>query len=215
MKKIIVTTSWDDGDKLDLKLANLLGKYGLHGTFYISPRGKKFSLLAGELKQLSQSQEIGAHTISHPDLTKLKSFEAKKEILDSKNYLEDLLKKPVKMFCYPFGKFNQEIKDLVKEAGFLGARTVENFKIHSPDDFFEFGTSLQIYTSRGFFNWLVFAKCLFSRVLKEGEIYHLWGHSWEIEKYQMWQELEGVLKYIAKRKDVLYLTNSQALETLL
>ena len=31
----IVTTSWDDGNKLDLKLAALLDKYGLVGTFYI------------------------------------------------------------------------------------------------------------------------------------------------------------------------------------
>jgi hypothetical protein len=37
-KEIIVTISWDDGQKLDLKFTNLLKKYGLKGTFYISTR---------------------------------------------------------------------------------------------------------------------------------------------------------------------------------
>jgi hypothetical protein len=34
---IYVTTSWDDGHKLDMKLAVLLKKYGIKGTFYICP----------------------------------------------------------------------------------------------------------------------------------------------------------------------------------
>lgn len=32
-KQIIVTTSWDDGHKLDLKLAKLLEKHEIRGTF--------------------------------------------------------------------------------------------------------------------------------------------------------------------------------------
>ena len=43
MKKTIVTTSWDDGHKLDLKLAALLKKYNIKGTFYISPHDNEFS----------------------------------------------------------------------------------------------------------------------------------------------------------------------------
>ena len=34
--KIYVTTSWDDGHSLDMKLYNLLEEYGLKGTFYIT-----------------------------------------------------------------------------------------------------------------------------------------------------------------------------------
>ena len=35
-KDLIVTTSWDDGQKVDLKLAKLLIKYDVKGTFYIT-----------------------------------------------------------------------------------------------------------------------------------------------------------------------------------
>ncbi len=245
---MIVTTSWDDASKLDLKIANLLEKYNLKGTFYVAPGDKRFSLSEREIKQLAKFQEIGAHSFSHPRLTELNHIEAEKEIVDSKEYLERVLGKEVKMFCYPFGKFNEEIKDLVKNAGFLGARTVGNFKIHFPNDFFEFGATVHVYPFpfrkkdahhyfflRPLFDpiqqcfWPILklklplkvflscsglAKGLFDYVLKNGSVYHLWGHSWEIEKYGMWKELEEILEYIAHRKDVLYLTNSEVLEKL-
>ena len=34
--KTLITTSWDDGNKLDIKVAELLDKYGMKGTFYIA-----------------------------------------------------------------------------------------------------------------------------------------------------------------------------------
>ena len=40
MSRLIVTTSWDDGSIQDLKLGELLMKYGIKGTFYI-PRSSK------------------------------------------------------------------------------------------------------------------------------------------------------------------------------
>jgi peptidoglycan-N-acetylglucosamine deacetylase len=52
MKKI-VTTSWDDGHKLDLKLARLLQKYNIAATFYISPANREFSK-----RDLLSEQEI-------------------------------------------------------------------------------------------------------------------------------------------------------------
>ena len=65
-----------------------------------------------------------------------------------------------------------------------------------------------------FFSWANLAKNLFDYTLKNGKIYHLFGHSWEIEKYGMWQELEEVFKYIAGRPNISYLNNSQTLESL-
>jgi len=60
MNKIIVTTSWDDGHKFDIRLAKLLDKYGLKGTFYIT---KNFQgrLSKEEIKSISKNHEIGAH----------------------------------------------------------------------------------------------------------------------------------------------------------
>lgn len=219
MKKLIVTTSWDDGNELDMKLADLLAKYNIKGTFYPSPKHKRFSLAEEDLKRLTQFQELGAHTMSHPHLTIKDTSEAKKEIITSKTYLEELLGREVKTFCYPYGEFNENIKNIVKEAGFLGARTVEDNVIDFPKDFFEFGTTLHVYPlsfwqKLRFFRWSRLAKSLFERALKKGDVYHIWGHSWEIEKHGLWSELEEVLKYIASREDCIYLTNGEMLEKL-
>lgn len=219
MKKLFVTTSWDDGSGLDIKLANLLAKYNIKGTFYPSPKHKRFSLTEEDLKQLSQFQEIGAHTMSHPHLIDKSIPEVGKEIITSREYLEELLGKKVKIFCYPYGEFNADVKNLVKGAGFLGARTVEDNVINFPKDFFEFGTTLHVYPLSfwqkiRFLKWSRLAKNLFDRALKKGDVYHIWGHSWEIEKYGLWLELESVLKHISNRNDCLYSTNSEILEKL-
>jgi peptidoglycan/xylan/chitin deacetylase (PgdA/CDA1 family) len=62
--------------------------------------------------------EIGAHTMTHPNLTQIPLAEARREIFDSKKVLEDLLGRPVVHFCYPFGGWNAQLRDLVREAGF-------------------------------------------------------------------------------------------------
>lgn len=219
MKKILVTTSWDDGNELDMKLAELLARYNIKGTFYPAPKHKRFSLTEENLKQLARFQEIGAHTLSHPHLATMGALEAGKEIIASKEYLEKLLGAEVKTFCYPYGEFNEVVKGLVKGAGFLGARTVKDGVSHFPKDFFEFGTTLHVYPLSfwrkvRFLKWSRFAEKLFEQSLENGDIYHLWGHSWEIEKYGLWPELEDVFKYISNRNDCLYLTNGETLERL-
>src|SRR3989344_5582292 len=103
-----VTTSWDDGDVLDERLAAMLEKYGLKGTFYI-PRDYWGERLSDDaIRALSEKFEIGAHTLTHADLTKLSLDEAEKEIRGSKQWLEEVTGKPVGMFCYPRGGETRE-----------------------------------------------------------------------------------------------------------
>src|SRR4030042_4400072 len=102
-KEIIVTTSWDDGHKLDLKLALLLKKYGIRGTFYISPKNREFrkaDLLSDEeIIKLGRDFEIGAHTMTHPRLTRIGEKEAFAEIMVSKKHLEKSLGEEAGWFC--------------------------------------------------------------------------------------------------------------------
>lgn len=231
----IVTTSWDDGHKLDLKLAKLLEKYNIKGTFYISPNNREFDkkdLLSNEeIKQLSQNFEIGAHTMTHPSLTKISEKEAFQEIKDSKVFLEKLTNKEIKMFCYPKGLYNEKVKNLVGEAGFIGARTIKRFFINPPSDFFELGTTVHSFTHRinlslklplkinfsfvpSLFtkDWVKIAKKTFDYVNQYGGIWHLWGHSWELEENELWKGLEEVLKHISGKEDFYYFSNEEALE---
>jgi peptidoglycan/xylan/chitin deacetylase (PgdA/CDA1 family) len=238
----IVTTSWDDGDPNDLRVVELLHSRGLTGTFYIPINGYNGGkrLKPADLKSLrSGGVEIGAHGVSHKVLTGLNPKELAQEVGICKSRLEDTLGEPVQMFSYPKGRFNKSIMRRVKEAGYKGARTTRMLRQGLDFDPFRMPTSLLAYPNakmlylknlvkgrnfRGLFDyvtqfirlesWTSIGKILFDRVLREGGVWHLYGHSWEIEKGGLWADLTEMLDYVCRREGVLYFSNSDVLEYL-
>ena len=231
---IYVTTSWDDGHKLDIRLAALLKKYGLKATFYICPQDQEFKnedlLSTQDILSISKDFEVGGHTITHPHLTKVTISKADYEIAQSKSYLEGLLQKEVTAFCYPYGNYNDEVKDLVKKHGYKLARTTKRYAFDITGDVFELPTTFHTYAHysdlhkilffsdfsiinfKKYWDWEKLALALFDCTCQTGGIFHLWGHSWEIEKNNGWQKLEKVLSYIAKKNEVIPLTNTEVLK---
>jgi peptidoglycan/xylan/chitin deacetylase (PgdA/CDA1 family) len=57
---------------------------------------------------------FGAHTLTHPDLTRPTPSEMKTEILYSQALLEDALGVPVRTFAYPFGRLDARSRDAVR-----------------------------------------------------------------------------------------------------
>ncbi|MCW5558750.1 MAG: polysaccharide deacetylase family protein [Verrucomicrobiae bacterium] len=72
---------------------------------------------------LAAGHRIGAHTRSHPWLTRIPLDAAREEIRSSKALLEDTFGVPVRDFCYPYGDWNPAVRDAVREAGFETACT--------------------------------------------------------------------------------------------
>ncbi|MDB6110764.1 MAG: Polysaccharide deacetylase, partial [Pedosphaera sp.] len=67
---------------------------------------------------LAAGHEIGAHTLTHPFLTRISLERAREEISASKKKLEDCFGQPIRHFCYPYGDWNAAVRDLVREAGY-------------------------------------------------------------------------------------------------
>ena len=76
MNRTFVTTSWDDGHPLDLRVAELLAKSGLTGTFYVPRSSQKPVMNRSQIRELSNSFEIGAHTLEHVMIDRLSDREA-------------------------------------------------------------------------------------------------------------------------------------------
>jgi len=74
---------------------------------------------------LAEGQEIGAHTQTHPRLTQLSLTDAREEISASKKSLEDRFGLRVDHFCYPYGDWNEAVRDLVISAGYRTACTTQ------------------------------------------------------------------------------------------
>jgi peptidoglycan/xylan/chitin deacetylase (PgdA/CDA1 family) len=69
--------------------------------------------------------EFGSHALRHPALTSLSRREQAREISDSIARCEALAGSRPRSFAYPFGIFDDRIEQLVKEAGFSCACSVE------------------------------------------------------------------------------------------
>src|SRR5262252_5954252 len=74
---------------------------------------------------LKSGHEIGSHSVSHRNLRRLNDAEALVEIRDSKKALEDRFGVQVEHFCYPFGGWNPRLSQLVQEAGYRTACTMD------------------------------------------------------------------------------------------
>lgn len=101
-------------------ISDYIGKSNRWDLFISS--GGFTHLDASEIREFdSLGHTVGAHTRTHRDLTRLTIAEAREEIVSSKHALEDLLGKEVRFFSYPFGRYNEAVRELVIEAGFAGA----------------------------------------------------------------------------------------------
>ena len=100
--------------------------------------------------------EIGSHTVSHADLTKLSGAELQRQLDDSKVTLEAILGHPVLDFCYPSGAVNPTVVHAVQTAGYQSATTTRGGNTaHSAADRFEWtrvrvsgGESLTDFSAR-------------------------------------------------------------------
>jgi len=80
---------------------------------------------------LSAGMEIGSHSLTHRNLRRLDLPAAREEISGSKKALEDRFGVTIQHFCYPYGSWNESVRDLVREAGYLTASTLR-FGVNSP-----------------------------------------------------------------------------------
>ena len=235
----IVTTSWDDGHSLDFRLAELLSSHGVLGTFYVPLSHRRIpSVTPRRLQSLRQfGMEIGAHGIDHTVFTMVSDLST--ELVTGKKLLENLVGEPISSLAYPKGVFNSSVCHLVAHSGYRLARTTAAFRTSLAFDPYRMPVSLHFTRHsnkvlirhalkdgnlRGLFDWwrrwqcetdpFLLAELMFEDVCNRGGVFHIWGHSWEIETLGLWDTMERLLKRIAARPGVCYLTNKQTVDAI-
>lgn len=87
----------------------------------------KMMLTWDEIRSMhGQRISFGAHTVTHPILSKLPPHRALEELQQSKTTIERELQTPVRTFAYPIGRredYNEHTKRLVRETGYTCALT--------------------------------------------------------------------------------------------
>jgi peptidoglycan/xylan/chitin deacetylase (PgdA/CDA1 family)/glycosyltransferase involved in cell wall biosynthesis len=134
-KKFLMLTA-DDGYRDNLtRMLPLLEKYDMKATVFIvsdethnrwdtdhptNPDTKVDLLTPDEIRALDRSGrvEIGGHTLSHAKLDELSAPEQRREIVENKEQLEEILGHPMVSFAYPFGNLNESAKHEAQAAGY-------------------------------------------------------------------------------------------------
>lgn len=218
----IITLSFDDGENYDVRVAQLLRKYGLKATFYLCSGhiglegdccgGKRhyIKLSEKEIKKTYDGFEIGAHGDNHGDFTAM----AKNEIFESLNndlrVFSEYTNIPIVCCAYPGGSVNEQVIRYMEELGVVSfARTIPDEKkdFSIPEHKFNCKPTAHIFDSDIYETIKEFEKlndnCL--------SVLHIYGHSYEIEALKNgWTIFEKLLKSLSELKEVDFLTNGEA-----
>lgn len=222
--KIVFT--WDDGAPEDKKLFALHEKYEIPGLFFVPTKNceGRDVLSPQDIREASGSPFLtfGGHTASHRYLTSVPLEEVAGELVDNKNYLEDILGTEVPHFCLPGGKYTPEILD----EAFRYYRTVRtadtmNFKnqdclIKPTFHFYHRGKKSLLGNAWRNRSYGPLVRTLLDNGDYFSVIEHLveyaehavpnaqiifWGHSWELEKFDLWKQLESLMAHLAEKQD--------------
>ena len=79
--------------------------------------------LENVLEMSEQGIEFGSHTLNHKLLDRIPVNEVKIEVEESKRQIEEMLKKPCKVFAYPGGHYNESARRVIEQAGYIAAFT--------------------------------------------------------------------------------------------
>ncbi len=219
------TLSYDDGVVQDRRLAEIFRCRGLKCTFNIGsglfghqdlggfpgkPELDLSKLPAEAFGEVYAGHEIAGHSLYHSDLATVGTPLAMYEILEDKRRLEALTGKPVKMFAYPFGSNNADTREILRLAGYHGARTVvssHNFAL--PQDFLTWDPTCHhndpelMDLAREFLNQFPFRPALFC----------VWGHAYEFDDDNNWQRIEALADLLVQhREEVWFATNGEIID---
>jgi len=182
-------SSWDDGASDDVRIARLLRRHKLPGTFYIP---SICDLSALEIMMELTEFDIGGHTVNHPeDLKLLDEDQLLYEIEENKRWLESITGKEITKFAYPGGRYNDETINILRKCGFTEGRTTLVLKTEARDAF-RHDTTIHVYPRREYQDlpWIDIAKFWAKEVSQKGGYFHIWGHSADLNRFKYWDQLD-------------------------
>ncbi|MBP3359473.1 MAG: polysaccharide deacetylase family protein [Clostridia bacterium] len=218
-KAKVLTLSYDDGTVHDIRMVEILDKYGLKATFNINsshflPENKnssesgRYLTDAAEAKKLYSAggHEIALHTVTHPWIQALSSVQVLQEVLEDRKNIEREFGIIARGMAYPFGCFNDEVVEALRLSGIAYSRTtVSSERFNFPDDWLRLGATCHHINPR----LMELAKQFVEEQPRWGlcNMFYLWGHSYEFNNNNNWEVLEEFAELTGGRDDIWYATN--------
>ncbi|MBO4212786.1 MAG: polysaccharide deacetylase family protein [Clostridia bacterium] len=226
-KNKAVTFSFDDGVTQDLRLIELLDKYGLKATFNLNSSllGLTKDVVRNErtvshnkvdpykVKEIYKNHEVAVHTLTHPNLTGLSDDAVIWQVEEDRKALEGLVGYDVRCMAYPCGGVNNDdrVAEIIKKNTKIRfARTITpSYSFDPQDNLFRFNPSVYYIEIDKMFEM---GREFIEIKPDAPKLFYIWGHSYEMDaEYITWEKFEEFCKLISGHDDIFYGTNSQVL----
>lgn len=215
-KKRAFCVSYDDGALQDIRLVELMNKYGIRGTFnlnsglmksefeWVHESGMVIKRLSPDkARGLYVGHEVSSHTVSHPWMDNLDQAEVMRELGEDRDELQRIFGCEIRGFAVPFDYYSNEIADCARACGFEYVRISEmSMNYTLPED--------PYYWRAGIFH---LSDALdefvdgFLACEDELPVCEIVGHSYDLDVFGMWDRMEQVFKRVSMADDVAFMTN--------
>jgi len=125
--KVVVSLTFDDGFESVWGVLPELRHYGMHATFFINSGklNQTGRLTTAQVQHIAaDGNEIGGHSVSHPNIANLDAPEATRQICDDRVALAGILGSAPTDFAYPYGGYTPTTEAIVAKCGYNSARRV-------------------------------------------------------------------------------------------
>lgn len=222
-----LTLSYDDGVTEDIRLVEILDRYGIKCTFNINSgqyaaEGEKTRPERAWGQRMTREQvtnlfkdsnhEVALHTLTHPHLENLPIAQVVYEVVKNRENLEEQFDRIVRGMAYPYGTYSNEVVEALRACGVTYARTTkstENFAL--PSDWLRLPATCH-HTSPKLFE---LADAFLSKALNSKQspmLFYLWGHSYEFSRDDNWERIEDFCKLMGGKENIWYATNGEIYE---
>ena len=198
-----VVQCWDDGVTTDIRAIEILRKHKAKATFNLNAglckdkryvvwnyKGTDVSHVSlPELREVYEGFVIANHTLTHPHLEQIPLEKARYEIVEGRARLEEIFEKPVLGFVYPYGSYNAEVKEVIRELGYVYARTAGK-----PAEPFPPKDPMEFHPHCHFLEPDFWAR--YEQARASGWFY-FWGHTYEIINDDMWRNFDEQIARIS------------------
>lgn len=219
-----VTFSYDDGCPYDVKLLEIMNRFGLKCTFNLV--GEKIAAEAPLSKDfikeniIGGGHEIACHGYYHRAQNRIRPLEGIREVIDCRQILEDSFGIIVRGMAYPDSVVNRfhepdaykRVREQISclELAYVRSGDGDNQLFTLPEDWYNWIPTAhhdnpRIMTYIDSFNEIDPNK-LYSSV-RYPRLFYLWGHSYEFENNGNWEHLETICQKLSGKENVWYATN--------
>ncbi len=221
-----ITFSYDDAVTQDIKMIELMDKYGLKGTFNLnseylglqSEGGMVFDnfvyrhkVKPEDVKEVYKNHEVAVHTLTHPRLPEIEDeAEIIRQVEQDRLNLEKYSGGEVIGMAYPCGGVNNDdrVAEIIrKNTGVKYSRTITStYNFDLQDNLLRFNPTVHHIETEKVFE---LAEKFLALETDKPQLFYIWGHTYEFDGLDNWDEVEKLLKMLGGHDDIYYGTNRE------